>query len=311
MGHEALTGKEGVSRERGAWAGSTRSAASLPNRPARSPRSIGEGAPWAGFTRSKAGTPNNSRCLERGQPWAGFTRSNAERRTTCSFGKETSWVGITRSKARNAIRRKGERRDLVGTDVRSEPDVRNGAGSAPSEGRRASSAAHDRYRRWSCHRCWTSSRPSCSWRSSRRSTSATSSSRAAGSPRSGIRTSRRPAAARARAPLKAINEAADQLEQLAEDSRGGQVTRNAVKVGAAAARKRACRGGAARVRGGAAPARAATPTARSTIRSARACPITRSCTATRAASRIPSGASAASTASTSPAEATTSSSGRA
>src|SRR4051795_10721069 len=38
--------------------------------------------------------------------------------------------------------------------------------------------------------------------------------------------------------LKAINDAADQLESLAEDSRGGRVTRNAVKVGAAAARKR-------------------------------------------------------------------------
>jgi len=37
--------------------------------------------------------------------------------------------------------------------------------------------------------------------------------------------------------LKAINEAADQLERLAEDSRGGHVTRNAVKVSAAAARK--------------------------------------------------------------------------
>src|SRR5947208_9850501 len=37
--------------------------------------------------------------------------------------------------------------------------------------------------------------------------------------------------------LKAINEAADLLEGLAEDSRGGRVTRNAVKVGAAAARK--------------------------------------------------------------------------
>ena len=37
--------------------------------------------------------------------------------------------------------------------------------------------------------------------------------------------------------LKAINEAADQLERLAEDSRGGKVTRNAVKVGAAAARR--------------------------------------------------------------------------
>jgi tetratricopeptide (TPR) repeat protein len=37
--------------------------------------------------------------------------------------------------------------------------------------------------------------------------------------------------------LQAINEAADQLAQLAESSRGGRVTRNAVKVSAAAARK--------------------------------------------------------------------------
>ncbi|MEA2225909.1 MAG: hypothetical protein QOE67_1191, partial [Solirubrobacteraceae bacterium] len=37
--------------------------------------------------------------------------------------------------------------------------------------------------------------------------------------------------------LKAINEAADQLERLAEGSRGGQVSRNAVKVSAAAARR--------------------------------------------------------------------------
>ena len=37
--------------------------------------------------------------------------------------------------------------------------------------------------------------------------------------------------------LQAINEAADELEQLAEGSRGGRVTRNAVKVSAAAARK--------------------------------------------------------------------------
>src|SRR5689334_1012810 len=44
--------------------------------------------------------------------------------------------------------------------------------------------------------------------------------------------------------LKAINEAADQLEQLAEDSRGGKVTRNAVKVSAAAARKRRAEEGA-------------------------------------------------------------------
>src|SRR4029079_4356412 len=36
--------------------------------------------------------------------------------------------------------------------------------------------------------------------------------------------------------LKAINEAADQLEQIAETSRNGRVTRNAVKVSAAAAR---------------------------------------------------------------------------
>jgi tetratricopeptide (TPR) repeat protein len=38
--------------------------------------------------------------------------------------------------------------------------------------------------------------------------------------------------------LKAVNEAADLLEQLAEESRGGRVTANAVKVGAAAARRR-------------------------------------------------------------------------
>src|SRR6476469_5589072 len=36
--------------------------------------------------------------------------------------------------------------------------------------------------------------------------------------------------------LKAINEAADQLESLAEGLRGGRVSRNAVKVSAAAAR---------------------------------------------------------------------------
>src|SRR5438045_947083 len=38
--------------------------------------------------------------------------------------------------------------------------------------------------------------------------------------------------------LKAINEAADQLERLAEQSRGGRISANAVKVSAAAARKR-------------------------------------------------------------------------
>jgi predicted Zn-dependent protease len=44
--------------------------------------------------------------------------------------------------------------------------------------------------------------------------------------------------------LKAVNEAADTLERLAEESRGGRVTRNAVKVGAAAARKRRAEEGA-------------------------------------------------------------------
>jgi tetratricopeptide (TPR) repeat protein len=44
--------------------------------------------------------------------------------------------------------------------------------------------------------------------------------------------------------LKAINEAADTLEQLAEESRGGRVTKNAVKVSAAAARKRRAEEGA-------------------------------------------------------------------
>src|SRR5436190_19068965 len=37
--------------------------------------------------------------------------------------------------------------------------------------------------------------------------------------------------------LKAINEAADMIESLAEDSRSGRITKNAVKVSAAAARK--------------------------------------------------------------------------
>src|SRR2546429_718558 len=37
--------------------------------------------------------------------------------------------------------------------------------------------------------------------------------------------------------LKAINQAADQLERLAEGSRGGRVSRSAVRVSAAAARR--------------------------------------------------------------------------
>src|SRR6185295_3305343 len=44
--------------------------------------------------------------------------------------------------------------------------------------------------------------------------------------------------------LKAINEAADTLEALAEQSRGGKVSKNAVKVSAAAARKRRAEEGA-------------------------------------------------------------------
>src|SRR3954452_23815947 len=44
--------------------------------------------------------------------------------------------------------------------------------------------------------------------------------------------------------LKAVNEAADQLERLAEQSRGGLVSKNAVKVSAAAARKRRAEEGA-------------------------------------------------------------------
>ncbi|HSS56437.1 MAG TPA: hypothetical protein VLK59_00410, partial [Solirubrobacteraceae bacterium] len=44
--------------------------------------------------------------------------------------------------------------------------------------------------------------------------------------------------------LKAINEAADQLERLAEGSRNGRVSRNAVRASAAAARQRRAEEGA-------------------------------------------------------------------
>ena len=90
--------------------------------------------------------------------------------------------------------------------------------------------------------------------------------------------------------LKAINEAADQLERIAEDSRGGKVTRNAVKVSAAAARKARAEEGRRAYEAEQRRARTPRPIARSTTRSARACPITRSSTATRAASPTPSGA---------------------
>src|SRR5919106_5628545 len=44
--------------------------------------------------------------------------------------------------------------------------------------------------------------------------------------------------------LNAVNEAADQLSRLAEESRGGTVSRNAVKVAGQAARKRRAEEGA-------------------------------------------------------------------
>ena len=91
--------------------------------------------------------------------------------------------------------------------------------------------------------------------------------------------------------LKAINEAADQLLGSSPRSRaaGGLQER-----GQGRRRRRAQaprRGGRARLRRGAAPARAGRRPRRSTTRSARACPTTRSCTATRAACPIRSGAS--------------------
>ena len=82
--------------------------------------------------------------------------------------------------------------------------------------------------------------------------------------------------------LQAINEAADQLERLAEtSSRGGRVTRKAVKVSAAAAPR------AREEEGPAAPTRPSSAlenqprSARGTIRSALASPTTRSCTTIR------------------------------
>ena len=110
--------------------------------------------------------------------------------------------------------------------------------------------------------------------------------------------------------LKAINQAADQLESLAEGSRGGRVSRNAVKVSAAAARQARAEEGR-RAYEAEQRRRAAEADRASTTRSARASPTTRSSTATRAASPTPSGASGRSAASTSRATATTSSSGRA
>src|ERR1700735_1672075 len=83
--------------------------------------------------------------------------------------------------------------------------------------------------------------------------------------------------------LKAINEAADHLMRLAETSRGGKVSRSAVKVSAAAARQ----AGAPMKPSSAHASRRST--ANATTRSAAACQTTRWCTATRAASPIRSG----------------------
>ena len=88
-----------------------------------------------------------------------------------------------------------------------------------------------------CPASSTSSSHSCCSSSSRRSTSATCSSRGGGG--EGLAPGHRAAgpAVEHERHLKAINEAADQLERLAEGSRGGKVSRNAVKVSAAAARE--------------------------------------------------------------------------
>ena len=89
--------------------------------------------------------------------------------------------------------------------------------------------------------------------------------------------------------LQAVNRAADQLENLAEGSRGGSVSANAVKVSAAAARKAREEAGR-RAYEAEQRARAGLRTASRTTRSAIARPITPSSTATPAAFRTPSGA---------------------
>ena len=82
--------------------------------------------------------------------------------------------------------------------------------------------------------------------------------------------------------LKAINDAADQLISLAEGSRGGRVSRNAVKVSAAASRKARAEEGR-RAYEAEQRARAAAADQAKHDPSVRACPTTRSCIATRAA----------------------------
>ena len=76
--------------------------------------------------------------------------------------------------------------------------------------------------------------------------------------------------------LKAINEAADTLESLAEGSRNGRVSRNAVKASAAAARQRRAEEGAAQLRQRAArPRRGQGPRRARPVRRPRARPLGR------------------------------------
>ena len=111
--------------------------------------------------------------------------------------------------------------------------------------------------------------------------------------------------------LQAINEAADQLEQLAETSRGGKVSGNAVKVAAAAARKRRAEEGARAYAEQQRQREAAEEQAETRpVRLAHARPLGRA--PLRALQRLPRvGRRHRSPASTSPARATTRSSGRA
>ena len=87
--------------------------------------------------------------------------------------------------------------------------------------------------------------------------------------------------------LQAINRAADQLERLAEESRGGRVSRNAVKVSAAAAREAREEAGRRAYEAEQRARGRRRRTAARTIRSATACPTTRSCTATPAVVSYP------------------------
>ena len=116
---------------------------------------------------------------------------------------------------------------------------RSGAwsGGSSSRGRWGSDPARIATLKGVCRRSWISSRRSCSWSSSRRSRSAMCRPRAAGWPSVWHPDIAPPGKQlEHERHLKAVNEAADQLERLAEGSRGGKVSRNAVKVSAAAAR---------------------------------------------------------------------------